>query len=67
MYNRFIKISENKTSIIITHRLGIARAADRIFVLKEGEIVESGTHQDLLAQKGEYYLMWTSQADWYQK
>lgn len=51
MYNRFIKISENKTSIIITHRLGIARAADRIFVLKEGEIVESGTHQDLLAQK----------------
>ncbi len=67
LYDRFIKISENRTSIIITHRLGIAKVADRIIVLKEGKIVESGTHQELLEKRGEYYLMWTAQTDWYQK
>jgi len=67
LYDRFIKISENRTSIIITHRLGIAKVADRIIVLKEGKIVESGTHQELLEKRGGYYLMWTAQTDWYQK
>lgn len=67
MYDNFMKISENKTSIIITHRLGIARTADRIIVMKDGKIVENGTHQELMAKEGEYYMMWTSQADWYQR
>ena len=66
LYDRFIQISKDKTSIIITHRLGIARVADRILVMKSGTIVESGTHQELLDKKGEYYLMWNAQADWYQ-
>ena len=66
LYDRFIQISKNKTSIIITHRLGIARVADRILVMKAGTIIESGTHQELLDKKGEYFLMWNAQADWYQ-
>lgn len=67
LYNNFMKISENKTSIIITHRLGIARLADRIVVMKDGKIVEIGKHQELIDKQEEYYKMWSAQANWYQE
>jgi ATP-binding cassette subfamily B protein len=47
----------NRTSIIVAHRLSTARTADRIFVLNRHRIIESGTHQDLMAQKGFYFTL----------
>lgn len=65
LYQTFLKLAKGKTCIFITHRLGLARIADRIIVLKEGKIVENGSHQQLMEQKGEYARMWESQAEWY--
>jgi ATP-binding cassette subfamily B protein len=49
------KMLENRTSIIIAHRLSTVRAADRIVLLDKGKIIEEGTFDELLAQKGEFY------------
>ena len=48
-------------TILIAHRLSTVMHADRIYVLERGSVVESGTHADLLAQKGLYYAMWRQQ------
>ncbi|MNB89327.1 Lipid A export ATP-binding/permease protein MsbA [compost metagenome] len=67
---QFIDIQENlrdKTAILISHRIGFARLADTIIVLENGEIIESGTHEELLERRGQYYEMFKEQAKWYQK
>ena len=61
----FIKAVENKTAIIITHRVGICRYADKIVVMDKGRIIEIGSHADLMKKKGKYYEMYTSQGKWY--
>jgi len=65
IYNRFAEISKNKTAIIVTHRLGSVRLADRIIVLRKGRIVETGTHEELLLADGEYKKMYIAQQKWY--
>lgn len=65
LYQTFLNVAEGKTCILITHRLGLAKIADRIIVLKEGKIVENGNHYQLLEQNGEYSRMWKAQAGWY--
>lgn len=55
------KMLENRTSIIIAHRLSTVRAADRIIVLDKGKIIEEGTFDELLAQKGEFYNLYMLQ------
>ena len=66
LYQTFLRAAEGRTCIIITHRLGLAKIADRVIVLKEGRVVENGSHKELLEQKGEYSRMWEAQAEWYQ-
>ncbi|MBQ8765641.1 MAG: ABC transporter ATP-binding protein [Clostridia bacterium] len=65
MYENLIKVTENKTVIYISHRLSSAVLSDRIFVLGNGTILESGSHQELMAQNGEYSKMFTLQASSY--
>jgi ATP-binding cassette subfamily B protein len=55
-------ISEDRTAFVIAHRLSTVREADRIFVLEDGEIVERGTHEELLSAGGLYANLWSVQA-----
>lgn len=54
----FSKLSEGKTVIMIAHRLSSVTGVDRIYVLKDGQICQSGTHESLLSQDGLYAHMW---------
>lgn len=65
LYHKFREISQGKTCVLVTHRLGAARIADRIVLLKDGEIQEMGSHQELIAQNGYYSQMYESQKKWY--
>jgi len=56
------KISKDRTTIIIAHRLSTVRHADRIFVLDEGELVEEGTHEELVNSEGIYNQLWKVQS-----
>lgn len=55
----------NKTAILISHRIGFARLATRIIVLKNGRVVEDGTHDNLLLKNGEYARLFNEQKQWY--
>ncbi len=55
------RLTARRTSIIIAHRLATIRGADRIIVLHRGEIVEQGSHDELLAVRGRYYRLWLLQ------
>ena len=65
LYNEFASICKDKTAIIVTHRLGSAQTADRIIVLKDGQLVEEGTHEELLTKDNEYKRMFDLQKQWY--
>ena len=49
------KLMKNRTSFIIAHRLSTVRDADKIIVIEDGHIIEQGSHEELLEQKGYYY------------
>jgi len=55
------RIRKNHTSVVIAHRLSTIVDADHIVVLEQGEVVEQGTHQNLLQQKGHYAMLWELQ------
>ncbi|HIV90683.1 MAG TPA: ABC transporter ATP-binding protein/permease [Candidatus Eisenbergiella stercoravium] len=66
VYQDFQKTSDNKTTILISHRLGSVKLADQILVLNHGKIVESGSHEKLMENHQLYYEMYESQRSWYQ-
>lgn len=59
--NAFAKLMEGRTSFIVAHRLSTIRSADRILVMKDGKIIEQGTHESLMAQGGFYQDLYNSQ------
>jgi ATP-binding cassette subfamily B protein len=58
---RDISALKDQITILIAHRLSTIMHADRIYVLEKGDVVETGTHENLLAEKGLYYAMWRQQ------
>jgi len=65
IYKLFAELSRDKTAIVITHRLGSAKIADRIIVMDNGQISDIGTHNELMSREGVYKQMYEAQAQWY--
>lgn len=65
LFERFRDLTQDKTAILISHRFSTVRLADRIFVLDEGRIVESGSHEELVAAGGAYRTLFELQAKAY--
>ncbi len=61
-FRNFRQLVSGRTAILISHRFSTARMADRIFVLKQGGLVESGTHEELLGRRGVYASLFEKQA-----
>lgn len=67
VFNKYIAMTEGKTVIMVTHRISVASLADRVVVFKDGQIVEDGTHDELLSNNGEYARLYSIQAQWYDR
>ncbi|MBQ8562731.1 MAG: ATP-binding cassette domain-containing protein [Firmicutes bacterium] len=65
LYRNFAGMTAGKTTLLISHRLGITRMVDRVLVFHEGKIVEDGTHETLMDLDGHYAQMYRAQAKWY--
>lgn len=65
IFNQFDKLRKDKTTIYVSHRLSSATTASKIVVLQYGEIIEEGTHSELMAAKGHYYTLFSTQAKRY--
>lgn len=66
LYRDFEKLMEGKTTVFVSHRLGSTKLADEILVIDGGRIAERGTHEALMAGKGQYAEMFEAQREWYQ-
>ena len=65
LFSKLSKISDNKTTVFISHRLSSTRLCDHIIVIQEGEIIEQGSHSELLLKEGVYCTLFESQARYY--
>jgi len=65
VFQSFIKLSKDKTVFLITHRLSSVKMADKIVVLKDGKIVEVGSHSELIKKQGYYFELYKLQAEKY--
>lgn len=65
LFRRFADLVTGKTTLLVTHRLAPVRLADRILVLKNGRLIEDGTHAELIQRNGEYATLYRSQSEQY--
>lgn len=65
MYELFSDVMKKHTALIVSHRLGSSKMANRILVLDGGKIVEEGSHEELMSKEGIYSKMFNMQAHWY--
>ncbi|MDQ0115492.1 ABC transporter ATP-binding protein [Paenibacillus harenae] len=65
LFKRFAELAEGRITLLISHRLGSCRMADHILVLKNGELVEQGSHEQLIRLQGEYCRMYETQSQSY--
>lgn len=63
--DEFLKLIDNKTALVISHRIGMCKLMDKIIVMENGSIKEIGTHNELLSHKGLYYSMFCEQSKYY--
>lgn len=66
VFDAFARMSQGRTTLLITHRLGSVLMADRVLVMKRGRLIEDGTHAELLEKGGEYAELWNLQASQYE-
>ncbi len=67
IYDSYLKFSENKTALFISHRLASTRFSDRILLLEGGRVLEEGTHEELIARGQRYAEMFQVQSSYYEK
>lgn len=67
IYKKFAELAKGKCALVVTHRIGSAKLADRIIVIEAGKVVDMGTHKELIARPGQYAKMWEAQAQWYER
>lgn len=65
VFNQFDKLRKEKTTIFVSHRLSSATVANKIIVLKDGELIESGNHAELMKKRGHYFDLFSTQAKRY--
>lgn len=65
LLNQFLNMAKNRTCIVISHRIGLCKKADKIVVMHNGKIVEQGTHDFLIQRQGKYSELWNAQSKWY--
>lgn len=65
IFNQFDRLRNNKTTVFVSHRLSSATIADQILVIEHGHLIEKGSHWELMAQKGKYYDLFTTQSKRY--
>ena len=65
IFNQFDRLREDKTTVFVSHRLSSATTANKILVLEYGELIETGSHDELMAKRGRYYELFSTQAKRY--
>ena len=66
LYEKLKELAKGRTVILVTHRLGAVKNADRILMMDDGRILESGSFDALMEKKGRFYQIWNEQTKWYQ-
>ncbi len=67
MYQEYNKITKNKSALFISHRLASTKFCDRILFIEQGQILEDGTHEELLQADGKYAEMFAIQSEYYKE
>lgn len=67
LYGKLEKLAAGRTLVLVTHRLGAVRQADRILLLEGGKIAEAGSFTQLMERKGRFYRIWNEQTKWYKE